>query len=134
MAYLDLQQAFAGGAEIRTLDPQASRTGREGGLSPLEWLVVAVAERDPLASLRNPGRVAGLFGKLFGRASSNGFANPRLEALRRIAVLHWRKGDAVDRQEISSFLAAGYSLAQHQLVAASIAKGRAAKRNGSHAR
>jgi len=140
MAYIDLQHKFVEAAGITALDPATIHAGRAtrlspaASLSPLEWLVVAVAERDSLASLRAPGRVATLFGALFGAARSPGFANPRLEALRRIAVMHWRRGNAVDPGEVSGFLAAGYSSAQHELVAASIRTARATKSDRRAAR
>jgi hypothetical protein len=97
-------------------------------LSALEWSVVALAQRQPLRTLREPGRIAAAFGALFGRSSERGAPDPRLEALRRVALLAWHHGWKVPTSELRAFLAAGFSLDQYELVQISIARGRAASR------
>jgi len=98
-----------------------------GRLSALEWSVVAFARRDSLASLREPGRFATALGSLFGRRDRRA-VDPRLETLRRIAVLAWHRGWQVPTSELRAFVRAGFSLDQYELVQASIARGRAADR------
>ena len=99
--------------------PAATSTTR---LSALEWSVVALAERDTIASLREPGRIAAALESLFGLHRPNKLANPRLEVLRRVAVFAWRQGWKVPKSELQAFLAEGFTLDQYELVQASIAK------------
>ena len=96
-------------------------------LSALEWSVVAFAQRDSLASLREPGRLAAAVGSLFGRRDRR-VIDPRLESLRRIAVLAWHRGWQVPASELRAFVKSGFSLDQYELVQTSIARGRAAGR------
>lgn len=112
-------------------EPICDRTTTEQPrLSALEWLVVAIARRDRLSSLRTPGRMAMALGTLFGNGRNPRLADPRLEALRRIAVLSWRRGYTVPGHEVRAFLAAGYTPEQYELVVDSISKGLANERNG----
>lgn len=125
MAYLDFTgfdgQPLATGT---TLDSTAT-------LSPLEWQVVAIAQRDRLSSLEAPGRWSRLLALLFGgdRASPR-LADSKLEALRRIAVLAWHKGYALPKQEIAAFHASGYSLEHLELLLARVSQGRSALNEG----
>lgn len=100
----------------------------ESALSALEWSVVATAQIQPLRSLREPGRIASALGSLFGRSSDRSGPDPRLEALRRVAVFAWHHGWRVPTSELRAFLAAGFSLDQYELVQNSVARGRAARR------
>lgn len=93
-------------------------------LTALEWSVVAMAERDGLSSLREPGRVGRALISLFGLTPANKLANPQLEALRRVAVHAWRSSWNIPDSELKAFLAAGYSMDQYELLQASIHKGR----------
>jgi hypothetical protein len=97
-------------------------------LSALEWSIVAMAERDSVSSLREPGRLISALRSIFGFRSINRLANDRLEVLRRIAVHAWRFRWNVPDSELQAFLAAGYSLDQYQLVQVSIANARASQR------
>ncbi|MDE0879028.1 MAG: hypothetical protein OSB00_10265 [Sphingomonas bacterium] len=94
-------------------------------LSALEWSVVALAERDRLSTLRVPGRMAVAMRILFGDSPNPQLADPRLEALRRIAVLSWHHGYTIPSFEVSAFLAAGFSNDLYELVVDSISRGRA---------
>ncbi|WP_300974927.1 hypothetical protein [Sphingomonas sp. LHG3406-1] len=93
-------------------------------LSALEWSVVALAERDTIASLKEPGRIAAALENLFGRHRPNKMANPRLEVLRRLSVFAWRQGWKVPDSELKAFLAEGFTLDHYELVQASIAASR----------
>jgi hypothetical protein len=94
-------------------------------LTALEWSVVALAEKDSISSLREPGRFLSALGSLFGVRRQNRLANDRLEALRRIAVHAWHYRWNVPDSELQEFLAAGFSLDQYQLVQISIGQARA---------
>ena len=95
-------------------------------LSALEWSIVAMAERDRVSSLREPGRFSSALSSLFGVRRPNRLANDRLEALRRIAVLAWHHRWNVPKSELNQFLASGFSLDQYELIQASIGKARTA--------
>lgn len=114
MAYLDLDNQFAAPVASR------GRTDMTPAFSPLEWSVVALAKRDGLRSLGEPGRVVRVMGKLFGLATTRRLADERLEALRRIAVHAWRRGFAIPAAEVEAFVAAGYSPGQVQTLVTSI--------------
>jgi hypothetical protein len=96
-------------------------------LTALEWSVVAMAEKDGLSSLREPGRFSTALRSLFGVRRPNRLANDGLEALRRLAVHAWLYGWNVPDSELREFLTAGYSLDQYQLVQTSIANARAGR-------
>lgn len=93
-------------------------------LSPLEWSVVALARRDRLSSLRQPGRMSTALRTVFKQHNPM-LADERLEALRRVAVLNWRLGDAVPPGERDALFATGFSAAQYDLMRASIGVARA---------
>lgn len=117
MAYLDLSE-FRGEAVAAPTMVDASTT-----LSALEWQVVGIAQGDRLSSLEAPGRWSKFLALFFGRdRASPRLADPRLEALRRVAVHAWHKGDAIPAQELAGFHAAGFSLAQLQLLLAQVAR------------
>ena len=105
----------------------ASDDGR-ADLSPLEWTVVALAQRDRIASLDEPGAIARAFGGLFGLGRQSSLADPRLEALRRLAVYAWHKGYKLPVSEIKRFLAAGFSAGQFETLLASVANRRIGRR------
>lgn len=113
-------------------DGRCSDARPETNLSALEWSVVALAQIQPVRSLREPGRIAAAFGALFGRSSDRAVPDPRLEALRRVAVFAWNHGWRVPTSELRAFLAAGFSLDQYELVQNSVARGRAATRRRAY--
>jgi hypothetical protein len=95
------------------------------GFTALEWRVIALAASDGLASVARPSRIGGAIGRLFGLARATPLADPRLEALRRVTVLAWAKGDRVPEGAVSDFLAAGFDRGQLVLLLGEIARRRA---------
>jgi len=84
--------------------------------TPLEWSVIRLARVDGLSTLREPGRIGRFINWLLGRKGSPELANPQLEALRRIAVLSWHYGFTVPGDDVTDFLAAGFSPEQYELL------------------
>ena len=107
--------------------PEPAPAEAPARLSALEWSIVAMAENDPISSLREPGRFLSALRSLFGIRRVNRLANDRLEALRRIAVHVWRFRWNVPDSELNLFLQAGYSLDQYQLLQLSIAQARSGR-------
>jgi hypothetical protein len=97
--------------------------------SGLEWSVIALAQRDRVASLREPGRIATALRVVFGTSRPGRLADSRLEALRRIAVLAWHHGYSVPVSELRAFFAAGFSKDQYEMLQTSIGRGRPSARN-----
>ena len=93
-------------------------------LTELERSVIGIARHDGMATLRQPGRLSRWLGLLFGVRISPQLADPRLEALRRIAVLSWKRGYSIASAEVKAFLAVGYSPAFYELVVDTIASAR----------
>jgi len=117
MAYLDIDSMFAG--PVTTSTDDAATTPQEG-FSALEWSVIALAQRDTLASLTEPGRMSRALGSLFGRGPSSRLADPKLEALRRAAVLARHRGFALPMSEIHHFHSVGFSEAQMETLVTSV--------------
>ncbi len=129
MAYQNFSEVGGNAmAPAPALAPARTATARQdAGFSALEWSVVALAQRDSLASLEAPGRLSVALGVIFGGDRPNPrLADPRLEALRRISVHAWRKGYAVPLSELRAFHAAGFSEDQYEVLQTSISRGRAA--------
>jgi len=99
------------------------------GFSALEWLVIALAERDHVGSLRQPGRIAGALAHIFGGRGEPRLANPRLEALRRVAVLARHYGYNLPRSELSALLESGFSKDQAALLIDNVVSRRAVRRS-----
>jgi hypothetical protein len=125
MAYMAFGEQLDG--PVSTLGvTDKPRSGRAmEGFSALEWSVVAIAERDKLSTLRGPGRMAMAMGALFGDRHNPRLADPKLEALRRMAVLSWHYGFVVPGHAVRDFTAAGYTLDQYETLVASIGAARA---------
>jgi hypothetical protein len=105
MAYIDLSSAFHPTGAIRIGD---SRFNEPAGLGGDEWWVVEFARKDGLWSLSPNGLLQRLSRFLFGVRPPPPLANERLEALRRFAVVAWRRGK-VGAAQFRDFLAAGFS-------------------------
>jgi hypothetical protein len=131
MAFIDTAPTayeIARPAEISIAGPaRAPREEEAGAFSPLEWSVVAEARRDSVLSLERPGRISIAMGRIFGGHRDIARPEPRLEALRRIAVFAWYRGYALPSWEVARFKAAGFSDAQVETLLKSIAIGRAAR-------
>lgn len=117
MAYLDLDNMFASPVTSRA---QTVAAPAPTGFSALEWSVIALAKRDTLRSLSGPSRMSRAMGSLFGLSTASRLADPRLEALRRMAVYAWRSGFALPMAEIQGFLAAGFAEAQIETLVESV--------------
>jgi len=128
MAYLDLAQTFTVGPDTAVAEVVLEEPKAKANLGPLEWSVVALARFDRLSSLAQPGRVAMAMGRLFGTSNNPQLADPRLEALRRLAVPAWHHGYVVPKSELKSFLEAGFTLDHYETVLASISKDRQSRK------
>ena len=84
--------------------------------SPLEWSVVRLARLDRLWTIRPLSPLRRVYHLLIGRFGSPELANPRLEALRRIAVLSWHYGFTVPGSDVADFLSAGFTPDQYELM------------------
>lgn len=126
MAYMNFSEVAAGASDASVIQRTADLVPAK--LSGLEWSVVAIAQRDTLSSLNAPGRLSMALGTLFGGQRDPRLADPRLEALRRMAVLAWHRGYAVPVAEIKAFLAAGFTTHHYETLLASISRGRAARK------
>lgn len=131
MAYLDRASTFAvsGGHPVST--SWAVQDEGRTDFSGLEWSVIALARRDRLSSLDTPGPLARAFGSLFGLGQSSTLADPRLEALRRLAVQAWHRGYTLPVSEVKRFLSAGFSTGQYETLLGSIAAKRVVRRGSS---
>ena len=118
MAYLDIDNMFAAPVRSRIADIVADAEAT--GFSAIEWSVIAVSKRDSLSSLSEPSRTSRAIGSLFGFGTASRLADPRLEALRRLAVHAWRRGYALPQAEIDQFVEAGFTLSQAETLVASV--------------
>jgi hypothetical protein len=82
--------------------------------------VLVLARRDRVSSLSPAGPVGRALKALFGVERANMLADPRLEAMRRLAVLARRGGRSVAR-ELPRFLACGYE-PRHAAAVLSLAR------------
>lgn len=82
-------------------------------LSGLERSVIRLSAGDGRRSLAGPaGPAERLVGWVFGLRRPPPLADPRLEALRRLAVLFRLEGERIDGGEIADFLAHGFTIEQ----------------------
>jgi len=125
MTHLANADQETAGADVLDAAPAPEAAATQ--LSALEWSVVAVARRDSLASLREPGRLGMAMAALFGGRQNPKLTDPRLEALRRVAVLAWHHGYTLPVSEIKAFMKAGFSADQFETLLASVSRGRAAR-------
>jgi len=87
--------------------------------SALEWSVIRFARLDKLWTIRAAGRIRRFWNWVLGRGNPE-LADPKLEALRRMAVLTWHFGFTVHGDDVTDFLSAGFSPDQYELMAGSI--------------
>ncbi|MCC2979218.1 hypothetical protein [Sphingomonas sp. IC4-52] len=102
-------------------------------LSALEWSVVALARNDSLSSLRQPGRLSMAMATIF-RQSNPRLADPKLEALRRMAVLAWHHSFQVPASELRAFFEAGFTVGHYETMMASISASLTRDRGGRRGR
>lgn len=88
--------------------------------SALEWSIIRLARIDGLSTVRPPSLFRRFYNRVIGRAGSPQLANPRLEALRRIAVLSWHFGFTIPGEDVADFLSAGFTPDQYELLATSV--------------
>ncbi|TRW14946.1 hypothetical protein [Glacieibacterium frigidum] len=120
MAFVDFHSA---GPAVAARPPVAPSP--EATLSPLEWSVVRLARNDRMSSLRGGGGVSKALNLLLGKRASPVLADPRLEALRRTAVLSWHHGYTIPTGDLRAFQAAGFSADQYELMQTGISAARA---------
>jgi hypothetical protein len=125
MAYLALTDGGTGAiapAGSQIFAPAAPKADSPAGFSALEWSVVMLARHDRPSSLREPGRVTRWLGRIFGEALNRRLADPRLEALRRMAVLTWHHSYSVPKTELKAFFAAGFDTDHYELLGKRVAE------------
>ncbi|WP_422059715.1 hypothetical protein [Sphingopyxis sp.] len=125
MAYLALNDQFASAIAAATpkhFAPAAPKADIPAGFSALEWSVVMLARHDRPSSLREPGRFQKFLGRIFGDGFNRRLADPKLEALRRMAVLTWHHSYSVPKHEIHDFFAAGFSDDHYELLGKRVAE------------
>lgn len=83
--------------------------------SRLEWAIIESARLERLWTIRTPGPLRRFTNWLTNRGNPQ-LANPKLEALRRTAVLSWHFGFTVPGDDVADFLAAGFSPDQYELM------------------
>lgn len=88
----------------------------EAGFTRLQWSIILDAPRDLLSSLRPPGRMRRFVASIIGKSVNLTLSNPHLEALRRTALLTWHHGFKLPSNELSDFLAAGFTLKQFEMM------------------
>lgn len=113
-------------AKIETQDSRpvalpaiAANSNARPNFSPLEWSIIRLARIDRLWTIRTAGRLRRFWNWFVGRGNPE-LANPKLEALRRMAVLTWHYGFTVPGEDVSEFISAGFSPDQYELMAGSI--------------
>ncbi|MBD3734493.1 MAG: hypothetical protein IE934_17495, partial [Sphingopyxis sp.] len=104
------------------LSPAAPKADIPAGFSALEWSVVMLARHDRPSSLREPGRFQKFLGHIFGESFNRRLADPKLEALRRMAVLTWHHSYSVPKREIQAFFAAGFNADHYELLGKRVAE------------
>ena len=117
--------AYAARIEPHNAEPIALRAVPANDIakpdfSRLEWSVIRLAKVDSMSTLREPGRLGRFVNWLLNRKGSPELANERLESLRRMAVLSWHYGFTVPGEDVASFLSAGFSPDQYELMVRSI--------------
>lgn len=97
-------------------------------LTRVERDVLLASRHDRVSSLDSKSLPGRWIARIFGIESANRLADPRLEALRRFAVLLRRRGNRLAPAEQTRFVAAGFGPAQVAEVRRLIEAGRPARR------
>ncbi len=122
MAYMDfrgIEPALATGPAARLgagVDPAAT----VADFAPLEWTVISLARHESLSGVTAPGRASRLLTVLFGTEQTRPLADPKLEALRKVAVSLWHRRTPRGAA-IAGFRRHGFTSAHLALLRANIA-------------
>ncbi|MCJ8157605.1 hypothetical protein [Sphingomonas sp. LaA6.9] len=90
----------------------AQAAGEQLPFSALELRVIALSKSEGPSSLEPPSRLGAFLETLFAIKRPNPLADPRLEALRRFAILARSVGDRLADAEVNAFLRAGFDRVQ----------------------
>ena len=118
-------------ASTHLTQPQSATAAASAApaFTPLERSIIRLARSDSLWTARQPGRLRRLWNGLLGRCNPM-LANPRLEALRRMAVLAWHHGHQASPPSVRDFLAAGFTEGQYELLLSSVEAARPGGKDG----
>lgn len=108
MAYRNFAEPFVPAFEIESVP--AAVEGASFETSELQ--VIALAHMEVDRRLLQPGPLGRFLKRWFGLPVAQTLANPRLEALRRFALLARKTDGRPPLSEVQEFLAAGFSTAQ----------------------
>lgn len=132
MAYLAVKEKYdvAHAPQSVSTFPRPAPKASPSAFSALEWSVVMLARHDRPSTLHKSGhkpgqktsRIGQLIDTIFGKDINRGLANPKLESLRRMAVLVWHPTHKVTPAQIDEFLAAGYTSGHHVLLGQYVAE------------
>ena len=127
MAYLNFAEQD-NQSLLSFLLPQVSAAREEATEFDMrEWSVVNLAREDRLSSVRPESGFGRVVRLIFGIKRQNGLSDPKLEALRRIAVLSWHHGYNIASSALREFFEAGFSHRQYELLLKHIGTARAAR-------
>ena len=74
----------------------------------------------PVVDSASRDAAAPVFERTASSQSQPDSANPKLESLRRMAVLSWHFGFTVDGEDVAEFIESGFSLEQYELLVISV--------------
>jgi hypothetical protein len=126
MAYLDLADTAFAAPALFSFAPSRAASEAAAEFNQREWAIIRLAREDGLSSLYEESEFKAFLRLIFGVRRKPPLSNPRLEALRRIAVLSWHYGYNIASSEVGSFLAAGFSADHYDAMLAHIGRERAA--------
>ena len=126
MAYIDFAEPISAPSAPLFFGTAAPAEPVTIAFSVLERTIIRLAREDGLSSLREESEFKEFLRLVFGFERKRPLSSPRLEALRRIAVLSWNRSYNIPTHEISAFLDAGYSPDHYDAVLAHIGAERAA--------
>jgi hypothetical protein len=99
---------------------QADRAGAlaapDAAFSDTEWAAIRLARIDGIATIRPVSRIGAGLRRLFGLTAANPLADPRLEALRRAAILCRKGAPALPADQVGALLAHGFRFEQIALL------------------
>jgi hypothetical protein len=126
MAYIDFAEPALAPLAPMSFAPAQPIKETAAAFSRDEWTIINLARNDGLSSLREESPFKDLLRQIFGIERKRPLANPRLESIRRIAVLSWHYSYNVASSEIRAFFAAGFSPDHYDAMLAHIGAARVA--------